>query len=96
MPKKIKKATLGGRRWTLNWKDKVSDPDRPKEKFVGMCWHDKRTIDVCVDQPPKEVSETTIHEGIHALFPFLTEEVVDQAARELNELLWAAGFIVEK
>lgn len=88
--KQIKRITLGGRRWSVEWKEKVRDPDCPKVPFVGLCWHDKRKLEVSTEQSPQEVSETFVHEMLHAVFPFLSEEAVMRSAKELNDALWAA------
>ena len=36
--------------------------------------------------------DTTIHEGLHASYPDLSEEAIDEAATDLARLLLARGF----
>ena len=39
-----------------------------------------------------EELDTTIHEGLHAAYPDLSEEAIDEAATDLARLLLARGF----
>ena len=39
-----------------------------------------------------EELDTTIHEGLHASYPDLSEEAIDEAATDLARLLLARGF----
>ena len=39
-----------------------------------------------------EELDTTIHEGLHAAYPDLSEDAIDEAATDLARLLLARGF----
>lgn len=40
----------------------------------------------------KKELEILIHEGLHILCPYLTEETVENTAADITRLLWGEGF----
>lgn len=71
------KVTLGCREWTV----------KPAKIKYGECVPQDRVIKLNAKQTPDDLQDTFIHEALHALFWFLDEEVVRQAATELNNAL---------
>ncbi len=52
-----------------------------------------KAIKIDKDLKDLEMLDTICHEcGLHANFPFLKEEVVEQAASDLARLLWRLGY----
>lgn len=58
----------------------------------GNVVYPRRTMYLAPGQTGKELMDTVIHEGLHAAFPDLDEEVVRDRATELTRLLWRLGF----
>ena len=63
----------------------------------GFCDHEgergkPRTIGIKDGLTEFEELDTTIHEGLHASYPDLSEEAIDRAATDLARLLLARGF----
>ena len=85
--KRIKKATLGGGQWSIRWKDKIR-----KDDCWGLCEYDENRISILNTLKPFRLCDTSLHEGLHAIFPDLSEEAVTEAATELATLLWRIGF----
>ena len=76
------------RRVTLNDESWVID-DRAKMRVDwGRCKPASNEILICRSAVPAGIyREVLIHECLHALFPFLDEAYVDEAAIELEEVL---------
>ena len=63
----------------------------------GFCDHEGErgqpmTIGIKDGLSELEELDTTIHEGLHASYPDLSEEAIDEAATDLARLLLARGF----
>ena len=59
----------------------------------GHCDYDKREIVLSKESQEKGIDrEVLIHEVLHKVMPFLTEECIDLAAVEVNESLEACGY----
>ena len=63
----------------------------------GFCDHEGErgqpmTIGIKDGLSEFEELDTTIHEGLHASYPDLSEEAIDEAATDLARLLLARGF----
>jgi hypothetical protein len=63
-----------------------------RERAVGQYSHGDRHMDVDPRQPPREMLDTIIHEGVHAAFRELPEDAVIRVAGFLTETLWRAGY----
>lgn len=87
---------LRGRRWRLEWREKIRHSKNPKEPLLGFCDYESRCIEISTKQEPKDLSETVIHEMLHAIYPDLDEYVITNGAKDLNDALWAAELITEK
>ena len=62
----------------------------------GECDADAKTIRINNKTPKNQVIEILIHECLHAIFPYLTEETVDEAAIELGLMLKKLEWTPEK
>ena len=81
----IRRIKLSGRRWTFD------DTERIRGKW-GECVYDGRRIRVSpAAAEAGRRREIAIHEMLHALFPWMAEEVVDSAAVDLHKALNAIG-----
>ena len=63
----------------------------------GFCDHEGErgqpmTIGIKEGLSELEELDTTIHEALHAAYPDLSEEAIDEAATDLARLLLARGF----
>ena len=68
-----------------------------QEDELGFCDHEgerckPRTIGIKDGLTEFEELDTTIHEGLHASYPDLSEEAIERAATDLARLLLARGF----
>ncbi len=62
-------------------------------KAWGWCDYDKREIVISKEAESKGIDrEVLIHELLHKVMPFLTEECVDLAALEVDSALEALGY----
>ena len=85
--KHIRSVTVRGKPWTVQWLPKIDDLGS-----LGLCTWDYEVIGIKLDQPPKEVLDTVIHEMLHAEFPKMSEEDVARTASEIAGALWRIGF----
>ena len=58
----------------------------------GLAFPDERRIEIDPALDDKTLLDISIHEGLHVLMPFLTEESVDDAGKTLADLLWRLGY----
>jgi hypothetical protein len=79
------RVKLGGRRWSIFSGEDPDDPD-----LYGVNLPDERIILINprVANTPKLLLGTIIHECLHPICPFLAEEIVGRAERELTEVLY--------
>ena len=68
-----------------------------QEDELGFCDHEgergkPRTIGIKDGLSELEELDTTLHEGLHASYPDLSEEAIERAATDLARLLLARGF----
>ncbi len=80
-----KAVKLGGKWWTVT-------QGTPGTGTWGDCDYDLRIITVEPHASPEMRLDTLLHEGLHACCPYLTDDVVEQTATELKDLLIAMGF----
>ena len=76
---------LNNQRWRLVYTDTRDN--------WGTCEHSKRVIRLHHTMTPGEQLAIALHEALHAIYPFLSEEVVEQNGRELTRLVRVLGFI---
>ena len=59
----------------------------------GSCAYDKpRSIKITTDIKHKLLLDTLIHEALHACYPDLDEEAINQSATDIAEYLWKLGY----
>ena len=74
------KTRLGGKWWEIKFV-------RPASGSWGRCSYGRHTISLNRGMAGRKRREITLHEGLHAMFDFLSEDAVKAAARELEGLL---------
>jgi hypothetical protein len=79
---------IGDRRWRIVRK-------RCLPKIYGKCDYQSRTITVCSTLTGIDLLDTLIHEAIHARWPDLAEEAVEEVATTIAHLLASQGFTSE-
>ena len=58
----------------------------------GLAHADRWRIEIDPDLEDRTHMDIAIHEGLHCLFPDLSEEAVNQAGITLADLLWRLGY----
>ena len=58
----------------------------------GLAHVDQWRIEIDPDLEDRTHMDIAIHEGLHCLFPDLSEEAVNQAGITLADLLWRLGY----
>lgn len=53
---------------------------------------DEFRIELDPDLEDKTEMDIALHEGMHVLFPYLPEDVVNDAGKMLADLLWRLGY----
>ena len=76
---------LGGRPWTLH------RANLPKSEY-GRAHIDDRLIEVDHRIRGRLELDTLIHEMLHAVYPFLAEDPVNDSASEIASILWKLGY----
>lgn len=82
------RITLGGKPWKIRW---------ARAQHEGTpCWgvtdHTSRVITIDPGAAAAGVErETILHECLHAIFPFLNEDVVMAAGGEMDDVLSITG-----
>lgn len=77
----IVSVTLGGRQWTV-------DTAAPIRKVWGYCHYDRMHIDIAKGtHRAGKYRDVLIHECLHAIYPFLTEDAINRGATELDHML---------
>jgi hypothetical protein len=77
---------IGGERW------KVTRAARLRKNY-GECHYTTKTIRICSSLRGLDLMDTLIHEVIHARWPDLSEEAVEEVATTLAGILDAEGFV---
>lgn len=82
----IRAFTIGGRRWRWGY--------RPMRRYWGLCDYGERriTIDASKGHAGKALLDTEIHEALHALQAFATEEHTAEVAATLADILYGLGY----
>ena len=73
------------KRWRIYSGEDPDDPD-----MYGTTWPDERIILINPDamKTLKHLLGTVVHEGAHAMLPYLSEQVIGQFEREMTDLLY--------
>lgn len=83
---KMRRFRIGGRIWRWLYK--------PMRSYWGLCDYGSRTI--TIDASPRHAGRTLldseIHEALHALQVFATEEHTATVASTLADILWGLGY----
>ena len=86
MARKRRTVYIGDKRWKLT-------RDRRLRGRYGDCDYAARTIRICSTLVGLDLLDTLIHEVIHARWPDLHEEAVEEVATTLAGILDAEGFV---
>lgn len=88
MPKRRKRRTvyIGEARW------KITADKKMMPTAYGECDYGARTIRLCPTLSGLDLLDTLIHELIHARWPDLHEEAVEEFASTLAGIIDAEGF----
>lgn len=74
-------VTLGGREWTV-------DTASSLRKVWGFCEYDRMRIQISrSSHKAGKYRDVLIHECLHAIYPFLTEDAINRGATELDKML---------
>lgn len=71
---------------------KVTERKLGRERAMGQVIYQRKLIEIDPRQTSREYLDTLLHEGLHAIFPELSERKVAGAARRLTRLVWKQGF----
>ena len=85
-PEKIRTFTIAGRRWRWRYV-------RMRTLF-GLCNYTERTVTIDATRSTAGLVrlDTEIHEALHALQAFATEEHTEETATTLARILWDLGY----
>lgn len=65
---------------------------KPLTMAWGYAYDKAREIELDERMDDPTMLATAAHEVLHIVFPFLTEEAVDEAGREIGEVLYGLNF----
>lgn len=82
----IRKLTIRGQSW------KVKLPDSLPPSQIGLCDYDSSTLYLPHHGSRKIDLDTNIHEMLHAGYPDLNEEAVNELSTDIAEALWRMGW----
>jgi len=82
----MKSHAFAGRRFA------VRDQRTLPQGDLGECDWEKRTMAIPVDGDTLTDLDVTVHEAIHAAFPFIEEHYVEKGATDIARLLWRLGW----
>jgi hypothetical protein len=85
-PRRRTTVYIGEQRWRICRKQKTLP------RFFGQCDYNAKTISACSSLRGVDLMDTLIHELIHARWPDLAEEAVEEIATTLAGVLDAEGF----
>lgn len=82
----IRDVKIGGRSWRWRYK--------PMRAYFGLCDYTARmiTIDASRSHVGQARLDTEIHEALHALQAFATEDHTAEVASTLADILWRLGY----
>lgn len=65
---------------------------RIKPTTLGLCDWDAKTVTVCTSCEGIDRLDTELHEALHAMQGFASEEHTEQVATTLAQILWKLGY----
>lgn len=74
------------------WKWVYRSLRRIKPTTLGLCDWDATTVTICSSCEGLERLDTELHEALHAMQGFASEEHTEQVATTLAEILWKLGY----
>jgi hypothetical protein len=84
---KTSRAKIAGRFWRCVL-------GKPPGTDYGSCEYNTRTITILDKLPPIERKGTAIHEALHAVYPFLTEDAILDGEYAVMDVLRAFGLTI--
>lgn len=63
-----------------------------RQKLCGLCEYEKNRVSICTSLKGVDRLDTEIHEAIHALQGYASEEHVAEVATTLAHILWELGY----
>lgn len=81
---------IDGKPW--RWVYKRIPPSRDGVQVCGKCDWDARTVSICKTLQGLDRLDTEIHEALHAVQGFASEEHVTEVATTLAQILWRLGY----
>lgn len=63
-----------------------------KRGLHGLCNYDEQTVTICSTMSGIDRFDTEIHEALHALQGYASEEHVAEVATTLAKILWELGY----
>jgi hypothetical protein len=86
MARKRRTVYIGGQRWKVQWDQRLKD-------CYGICDYDTKTIRLRAGMDVADLVDTILHEMIHARWPDLNEEAVEDFAGTMSGFLDACGLL---
>lgn len=71
---------------------KIVERKLGRERALGQAFKEDKLIEIDPRQPSKEYLDTVLHEGLHIVFPKMTEREVAAVSRKLSKLVWRQGY----
>lgn len=62
------------------------------ERAFGQAWRGEGLIEIDPRQSSRNYLDTLIHEGMHIVFPDMSEYKVRRSANQLSSLVWRQNF----
>lgn len=78
----MKKIKIRGHFW------KIKDESDLEVGLLGLCDYDNKTLNIPYEGDTKEELGTIIHESLHAIYPDLNEEAIQDGEDALTNILW--------
>ena len=78
----IRTHTFRGHRW------RVKDNTNLDRDSLALCDHDAKTLWIPLDGDTLAELDWIVHESLHACFPDLSEDAVDECASDIARLAW--------
>lgn len=79
-------VTIRRRRWSL-----VDLRGVPQQE-LGKCDYAKRKLRIPYKGDTLAELDVNVHETLHACFPYLCEDEIDESATDIAKLLWKLGW----
>lgn len=66
-----------------------------RRRLCGLCDYDSQTVTICTSVKGVDHLDTAIHESLHALQGYASEDHVADVATTLASILWQLGYRTE-